>query len=86
MIPVNKIEYLIKRYSDLEKELSSGSVDKKEYAKKSKEYSNLGNIINQAREYLNFEKDKMDLEKIINDNETDHEMKDMTKNELKTFQ
>ena len=42
MIPVNKIEYLIKRYSDLEKELSSGSVDKKEYAAKSKEYSNLG--------------------------------------------
>ena len=85
MIPVNKIEYLIKRYSDLEKELSSGSVDKKEYAAKSKEYSNLGNIINQAREYLNFEKDKMDLEKIINDNETDHEMKDMAKNELKNI-
>ena len=85
MIPVNKIEYLIKRYSDLEKELSSGSVDKKEYGEKSKEYSNLGNIINQAREYLNFEKDKMDLEKIINDNETDHEMKDMTKNELKNI-
>ena len=85
MIPVNKIEYLIKRYSDLEKELSLGSVDKKEYAAKSKEYSNLGNIINQAREYLNFEKDKMDLEKIINDNETDHEMKDMAKNELKNI-
>ena len=37
MIPVNKIEYLIKRYNELEKELSSGSVDKKKYASKSKE-------------------------------------------------
>ena len=63
MIPVNKIEYLIKRYHELEKELSSGSVDKKKYASKSKEYSDLGGIINQAREYLNFEKEKIDLEK-----------------------
>jgi len=85
MIPVNKIEYLIKRYNELEKELSSGSVDKKKYASKSKEYSDLGGIINQAREYLNFEKEKIDLEKIINDNQTDNEMKNMAKNELKNI-
>jgi len=83
MIPVNKIENLIKIYADLEKELSSGSVDKKEYASKSKKYSSLGGVINQAREYLNFEKEKIDLEKIINDSQTDNEMKDMAKNELK---
>ena len=83
MIPVNKIENLIKIYADLEKELSSGSVDKKKYASKSKKYSSLGSVINQAREYLNFEKEKIDLEKIINDNQTDNEMKDMAKNELK---
>ena len=85
MIPVNKIENLIKIYVDLEKELSSGSVDKKEYASKSKKYSSLGSVINQAREYLNFEKEKIDLEKIINDNQTDNEMKDMAKNELKNI-
>ena len=85
MIPVNKIENLIKIYADLEKELSSGSVDKKEYASKSKKYSSLGSVINQAREYLNFEKEKIDLEKIINDNQTDNEMKDMAKNELKNI-
>ena len=67
MIPVNKIENLIKIYADLEKELSSGSVDKKEYASKSKKYSSLESVINQAREYLNFEKEKIDLENIIND-------------------
>ena len=85
MIPINTIEYLIKRYNELEKELSSGSVDKKKYASKSKEYSDLGGIISQAREYLNFEKEKIDLEKIINDNQTDSEMKNMAKNELKNI-
>ena len=85
MIPVNKIENLIKIYADLEKELSSGSVDKKEYVSKSKKYSSLGSVINQAREYLNFEKEKIDLEKIINDNQTDNEMKDMAKNEIKNI-
>ena len=58
MIPLNQITYLIKSYVDLEKELSSGSIDKKEYASKSKKYSDLGNIISQAREYLNFKKRK----------------------------
>lgn len=85
MIPINTIEYLIKRYNELEKELSSGSVDKKKYASKSKEYSDLAGIISQAREYLNFEKEKIDLEKIINDNQTDSEMKNMAKNELKNI-
>ena len=85
MIPLNQITYLIKSYVDLEKELSSGSVDKKEYASKSKKYSSLGSVINQAREYLNFEKEKIDLEKIINDNQTDNEMKDMAKNEIKNI-
>ena len=59
--------------------------EKKEYASKSKKYSSLGSVINQAREYLNFEKEKIDLEKIINDNQTDNEMKDMAKNELKNI-
>ena len=42
----------------LEKELSSGNIDPKLFAKKSKEYSSLGSIISIAREYLNFEMKK----------------------------
>ena len=38
----------------LEKELSSGNIDPKLFAKKSKEYSNLGNIISIAKEYIKF--------------------------------
>ena len=41
MIPAKKIEELISRHSKLEKELSSGEIDKKLFADKSKEYSDI---------------------------------------------
>ena len=83
MIPRDKIKYLVDRYINLEKEFSLGSINKKEFASKSKEYSDLKEIVNQAKDYLNFEDEKLDLEKIINDKKNDGEMKDMAKNELK---
>jgi peptide chain release factor 1 len=61
MIPIKKVEAIIDKHNSLEKELSSGKVDSKNYAKKSKEYSDLENIITLAREYLNFEKNKKEL-------------------------
>ena len=45
MIPIEKVQDLIARHDDLEKELSSGNIDPKLFAQKSKEYSNLGKII-----------------------------------------
>ena len=65
MIPLKKVEELIQKHKNLEKELSSGNVDKKLFATKSKEYSDLDEIIQNANNYLNFEKNKKDLEKII---------------------
>ena len=82
MIPKDKIEYLIQRYNDLEKELSSGSIDKKEYVSNSKEYSNLGEIMIQAKGYINFDHEKKELVNIIEDPNTDSEMKEMAKDEL----
>ena len=41
MISLKKIEELINKHSLLEKELSSGEVDKKLFAEKSKEYADL---------------------------------------------
>ena len=67
MIPVSKVKDLIQRHSLLEKELSSGDIDKKKFAEKSKEYSDLNEIINEATEYVSFESEKKELEKIIND-------------------
>ena len=55
MIPSQKVKDIISKHNNLEKELSSGKIEPKLFAKKSKEYSNLGNIISTAKEYLNFD-------------------------------
>ncbi len=52
MIPVDKVKNIIERYISLEKELSTGKVNPKLLAKKSKEYSNLKNIVPCAEEYI----------------------------------
>ena len=82
MIPIEKVKSIIKTYETLEKELASASTDKKVFAKKSKEYASIGEIINQAKGYLSFEKEKMELEKIVEDKESDREMVELAKNEL----
>ena len=50
--------------------------------KKSKEYSHIGEIINEARNYVNFEKEKIELEKIIDEKNGDKEMIKLAENEL----
>ena len=82
MIPHKTIEELITKHSILEKDLSSGSIDKKKFAEKSKEYSDLNEIIESAKKYVSFEKDKTGLEKILNDSNTDDELKNMAEIEL----
>ena len=56
MVPIKKITDLISKHALLETELSSGQVDKKLFAEKSKEYSDLNEIIKEAKEYESFEK------------------------------
>ena len=82
MIPSKKVEELISKHKSLEGELSSGRIDKKLFAAKSKEYSDLNEIIDQAKKYLNFEKSKKDLEKLIDDSNSDKEIKEMAQIEL----
>ena len=82
MIPLQKVKEIIIRHDDLEKELSSGKIDPKLFAKKSKEYSNLGSIISTAKEYLNFENEKKDLEQILQDKNNDSEIIEMAKKDL----
>ena len=52
MIPSKTIEELILKHSTLEKELSSGDIDKKLFAEKSKEYSDVNEIIDNAKKSL----------------------------------
>ena len=82
MIPQKTIEELINKHSSLEKELSSGNIDKKLFAEKSKEYSDLNDIIKDAKIYISFEKDKNELEKILGDKNTDKEMIKLAESEL----
>ena len=82
MIPISKVKDLILKHKNLEKELSSGDIDKTKFAEKSKDYSDLNEIVNEAKEYSLFEKEKNDLEKIINDQKSDKEMLELAKNEL----
>ncbi|MFL2902732.1 MAG: peptide chain release factor 1 [Candidatus Pelagibacter sp.] len=82
MVPLSKVQDLIAKHSKLEKELSSQEIDKKSFAEKSKEYSDLSDIIKEAVSYFNFQKNKGELENLINDNDTDKEMKDLAISEL----
>ena len=83
MIPHKTIEDLINKHSSLEKDLSLGKIDKKLFAEKSKEYSDLNDILEVAKKYISFEKDKTELEKILQDQNNDQEFKKMAESELK---
>ena len=82
MIPLEKIKQIVSTYKTLEKELASGDINKKDFASKSKGYSSIREVINQARSYLGFEKEKEELEKIVEDKKNDKDMIELAKNEL----
>ena len=82
MIPIEKVQDIIVKHDKLEKDLSSGSVDPKIFAQKSKEYSSLKEIIVIARQYVNFDREVRDLENIIKDKSNDEEMKEMAEKDL----
>ena len=82
MIPQKTIEDLINKHSDLEKNLATGKIEKQIFAEKSKEYSDLNEIIDNARKYISFEKEKDELEKIFFDENADDELKRMAEKDL----
>ena len=82
MVPNTQVQNLIKKHAQLEKELSSRDIDKKSFADKSKEYSNLNEIISEAKEYVLFDKNKEELEKIINDMKSEKDIKNLAELEL----
>ena len=82
MIPLEKVKSIIDTYETLEKDLSSGNIDKKDFVKKSKEYSSIGEIINEAKGYISFENEKNELKKIIDEKDGDEEMIKLAEKEL----
>ena len=55
MIPQKTVEELIRRHSSLEKDLSLGNVEKNIFAEKSKEYSDLNEIIENAKKISDYQ-------------------------------
>jgi len=82
MVPIDKVKDIINKHNNIEKELSSGNIEPKLYAKKSKEYSNLKEIIEVARKYVNFENEKNDLHNITQDKSNEQEMIDLAQKDL----
>ena len=82
MVPIDKVKDIINKHISLEKELSAGNIDPKLFAKKSKEYSNLGNIIDTAKSFVKFEDEKKDLENIAKDKSNDSEMIELAEKDL----
>ena len=86
MLPILKVQDLISKHALLEKELSSGELEKKNFAEKSKEYSDLNEIIKEANEYISFKKNKEELIKIIDDENSDKDIKDLAVVELEDLE
>tara|TARA_B100000886_G_scaffold340269_1_gene308832 strand:- start:671 stop:1747 length:1077 start_codon:yes stop_codon:yes gene_type:complete len=82
MVPKNKVKDIINKHDKLEKELSSENVDPKLFARKSKEYSSLGEIVSTARKYLNFESEKQDLLNLVQDKSNDKDIIELAQKDL----
>jgi peptide chain release factor 1 len=82
MVPIDKVKDIINKHIILEKELSAGNIDPELFAKKSKEYSNLGSIIDTAKSFIKFEEEKKDLENIAQDKSNDPEMIELAEKDL----
>ena len=65
MIPVYKVSEIVSKHKLLEKELSSDKIDKKKFAKISKEYSDLNEVLDIAKQYLSFDETDRDLKKYL---------------------
>ena len=82
MVPIEKVKDIIDKHSALEKELSTGNINPKLFAKKSKEYSNLGNIINTAKLFVKCENEKKELINMVQDKSNDNEIINLSQNDI----
>jgi len=82
MIPLKTVNDLIKKHELLEKELSSSEIDKNSFAEKSKEYADLCEIIKIAKIYVSFEKNKKEIQAILEDKNSDPDLLKMAEIEL----
>ena len=80
-IPLDKLESILDRSSELEKSLSS-ELSSEDYVKFSKEYSEIEPLKNAIIDWKKFQIESEELTDIINDDSSDPEMLDLAKTEL----
>lgn len=81
-LPAN-LTKIITRYHDLRDQLATSNMsDMQAYASLSKEYSDLGPIVESIEKLQNTLKEMDDLEVLLNDPTTDSEMKELARQEL----
>ena len=80
-IPLDKLESILDRSSELEKSLSS-ELSSEDYVKFSKEYSEIEPLKNAIVDWKKFQTESEELTDIINDDSSDPEMLDLAKTEL----
>jgi peptide chain release factor 1 len=83
MIPIDKVENIVSRFNELENILAKPDLKKDEFVSNSKEYSNLNEIINCAKDYLKVLEDLKSTKNILDDKSTDKEFYEMAEKELK---
>ena len=80
-IPLDKLESILDRSSELERSLSN-ELSSEDYVKLSKEYSEIEPLKNAIIDWKKFQIESEELTDIINDETSDSEMLDLAKNEL----
>jgi peptide chain release factor 1 len=83
MIPIDKVENIVSRFNELENILAKPDLKKDEFVSNSKEYSNLNEIINCAKDYLKVLEDLKSTKNILEDKSTDKEFYEMAEKEFK---
>jgi peptide chain release factor 1 len=83
MIPIDKVQNIVSRFNELETILAKPDLKKDEFVSNSKEYSNLNEIINYAKNYLKLLEDLKSTKNILEDKSTDKEFYEMAEKELK---
>ena len=77
MIKQEELEKIQDKYKNLENELNQSANDKDKYVSLSKEYADLNEIIKEANSYYNYKKNKEELEKLLNDDSSEKEIKEI---------
>lgn len=80
----DKLQKMLDRYNDLQESLNTpDKFSNEEFIELSKEYSDLGPIIEKINLYLNQDQELVDLEELLQDEDTDPELKQMAESDQK---